>query len=91
MTEKDIATELQCKANWRDRVNPSTPQEVAEFERGEATATQKAAARRFIEQAKKDPNFRTRLLNSDMDARAKWDRWHFVAHFADGIDDAPNG
>jgi hypothetical protein len=86
MTEREVGIELQREASWRDRVNPVTPQEVAEFERGQATASQKAAARRFIEQAKRDPGFRTKLLNNDMEARAKWARWNFVAT-ADEIPD----
>lgn len=87
MTETEIRRELQREASWRDRVAPSTPQEMAEFERGEATTSQKHAARQFIERAKSDPSFRAKLLSGDMQARSHWDRAHFVLNVCDEIPD----
>ncbi len=82
MSEGDMAREQQRHALWRNQVAPSTPQEEFEFERGEATRLQKETSRRDIEAMKQDKEFVRKLLNGDLEARRKWDRWHWVAFTA---------
>lgn len=89
MSQQEIRQELQIEASWRDRVAPSTPQELAEFEKLEATVSQQHAARQFIDRAKNDPDFRRKLLSGNMEARSNWDRAHFVAFRCETIPDPP--
>jgi hypothetical protein len=82
MSAADAARQEQIKDWWRANVAPQNDVESFEFERGEATKSQKQQALRDIERAKRDPAFGRKVIAGDMDARLKWSRWHFIAHAA---------
>ena len=56
MTKADQERAAQMHEWQRARIAPQDDVQALEFERGEATAIQKEAARRNIERAKRDPD-----------------------------------
>ncbi len=87
MSKAEAAQAEQMKAWQLNQVAPETEQQRFEFERGEATKTQKEAARRNIERAKRDPDLRNKIIRGDGQARLQWDRWHWIAFAAREIAD----
>lgn len=80
MSKADQERAAQMREWQRERCSPQNDVEAFEFERAEATASQKEAARRNIERAKRDPVMARKIVNGDGMARMAWDRWHFIAH-----------
>ena len=82
MSKADQERAAQMHEWQRARIAPQDEVQALEFERGEATAIQKEAARRNIDRAKRDPDLARKIIAGDSAARLAWDRWHWIAHAA---------
>lgn len=82
MTKADQERAAQMHEWQRARIAPQDDVQALEFERGEATAIQKEAARRNIDRAKRDPDLARKIIAGDGAARLAWDRWHWIAYAA---------
>jgi CRISPR/Cas system-associated protein Csx1 len=79
MSKADQERVVQMREWQRGRIAPQDDVQAMEFERGEATAIQKEAARRNIDRAKRDPELARKIVAGDSAARLAWDRWHWIA------------
>jgi hypothetical protein len=82
MDEKELARAQQRVTTYRNLVAPETDLEASQFEKGEATKSQKEAARRNLARAIRDPAFAAKVGRNDMDALRQWSRWNWIAHSA---------
>lgn len=82
MLDKEAERELQLNATLRNQVAPESEIEIAQFERGEATKSQKDVAKRNIAHALKDQIFCAKVARGDFAALRAWNRWQWIAHSA---------
>lgn len=88
MNAREQKFAAEDEARWRDRVNPEGPQEMFEYERGNATTSEKAAARRNIARMIADKQFGAKIIGGDYEALQYWNRMQWVAYRATEVPDA---